>query len=115
MSPDFHDLRVERPEAGKAVVLLEGEHDLATVPELRDLLDDLASENRLLVVDLSETSFADSITLNALVNAKQLAEAHDCRFRIQMGPTALLYRVFEVAGLLATMDVVPTREEALET
>ncbi len=112
--PNFHDLRVERPESAKAVVVLEGEHDLSTAPELRDLLEQLFAENRLVVVDLSETRFADSTTLNVLVRAMGIADAYGSRFRVQLGPESLLRRLFEIAGLTEEMDVVATREEALE-
>jgi anti-anti-sigma factor len=108
------DLRVEHPEPGRAVVVLAGEHDLSTAAELRNLLDQLVDESAVVVVDLSAARFADSTTLNVLVQAKVAADARDCRFRVQMGPDALLHRMFEVAGLIDAMDVVATREQALE-
>ena len=107
------DLRVERPEPGQAVVVLEGEHDLSTAEELRELLARLVTDNGVVVVDLSAARFADSMTLNVLVRAKAAADAANCTFRVQMGPDALLHRLFEVAGLIEAMDVVATRDEAL--
>ena len=94
--------------------MLAGEHDLSTAAELRNLLAQLVAESRVVVVDLSEARFADSMTLNVLVQAKAAADAGDCRFRVQMGPDALLHRLFEVAGLINAMEVVATREQALE-
>jgi anti-anti-sigma factor len=108
------DLRVEHPEPDRAVVVLAGEHDLSTAAELRSLLAQLVDENRVVVIDLSAARFADSMTLNVLVQAKVAADARDCRLRIQMGPDALLHRLFEVAGLIDAMDVTATREQALE-
>jgi anti-anti-sigma factor len=108
------DLRVEHPEPGRAVVVLAGEHDLSNADDLRDLLARLVDVNQVVVVDLSAARFADSVTLNVLVQAKVAADARDCRFRVQMGPDALLHRLFEVAGLIDAMEVVATREEALE-
>jgi anti-anti-sigma factor len=107
------DLRVERPQPDQAVVVLEGEHDLSTAAGLRDLLDGLVTDNRVVVVDLSAARFADSVTLNVLVRAKVAADRGQCRFRVQMGPDAFLHRLFEVAGLIEAMDVVATRNDAL--
>jgi anti-anti-sigma factor len=107
------DVRVEHPDDERAVVVLAGEHDLSTAPELRALLEQLVDENRVVVADLSAARLADSTTLNVLVKAKVAADARDCRFRVQMGPDALLHRLFEVAGLIDAMEVVATREEAL--
>src|SRR5262245_18150876 len=107
------DLRVEHPDGERAVVVLAGEHDMSTAVELRHLLEQLVRENEVVVVDLSSARLADSTTLNVLVKAKVAANARDCRFRVQMGPDALLHRLFEVAGLLDAMEVVATREEAL--
>jgi anti-anti-sigma factor len=108
------DLRVERPQPDRAVVVLAGEHDQSSAAELRNLLAQLVDESRVVVVDLSAARFADSVTLNVLVQAKVAANARDCRFRVQMGPDALLHRLFEVAGLIDAMEVVATREQALE-
>ena len=94
--------------------MLAGEHDMSGAVELRSLLAKLVDESRVVVVDLSAARFADSTTLNVLVQAKVAADAHDCRFRVQMGPDALLHRLFEVAGLIDAMEVVATREQALE-
>jgi anti-anti-sigma factor len=108
------DLHVERPEPDRAVVVLAGECDLSGAAELRSLLAQLIAESRVVVVDLSAARFADSVTLNVLVQAKAAADAQDCRFRVQMGRDALLHRLFEVAGLIEAMEVVATREQALE-
>jgi anti-anti-sigma factor len=108
------ELRVEHPEPDRAVVVLAGEHDLSTADELRNLLAQLVDDSQVVVVDLSESRFADSVTLNVLVQAKAAANARDCQFRVQMGPDALLHRLFEVAGLIDAMEVVATREQALE-
>ena len=108
------DLRVEHPEPHQAVVVLAGEHDLSTAAELSNLLAQLVDESRVVVVDLSAARFADSMTLNVLVHAKVAADVRDCQFRVQMGADALLYRLFEVAGLIDAMEVVATREQALD-
>lgn len=106
------DLRVEQPEPDRAVVVLAGEHDQSTAPELRSLLMRLVAESRVVVADLSTARFADSTTLNVLVQAKVAANARDCRFRVQMGPDALLHRLFAVAGLLDAMEGSHTRTGA---
>lgn len=114
MNVGSSDLRVEHPEPDRAVVVLAGAHDFSTADVLRSLLAQLIGNSRVVVVDLSAARFADSATLNVLVQAKAAANAQDRQFRVQMGQDALLHRLFEVAGLIDAMEVVATREQALE-
>jgi anti-anti-sigma factor len=107
------DIRIERPTAGTAVVVFEGEHDLSGRAELEDLLASLVGKSRLVVADLSEAEFVDSTIINLLVQAKREAEVRGCVFRLQMGTHAIVRRVFEVTGVLDVLDCAPTREDAL--
>jgi anti-sigma B factor antagonist len=60
-----------------AVVMIDGELDMATSPELRDVLADLALHGvaRHLVIDLSGCTFVDSTGLGLLVAVQRSAEA----------------------------------------
>jgi anti-anti-sigma factor len=107
------DIRLERPAAGTAVVVFEGEHDLTSRPELEELLTSLIGENGHVVADLSEAEFVDSTIINLLVQAKREASERDCAFRLQMGTQSIVRRVFEVTGVLDALDCASTRAEAL--
>ena len=54
-------MRVLPAPPGAAVVECTGEHDIVTAPELDAVLEELAAENELVVVDISETEFIDSL------------------------------------------------------
>lgn len=110
---DDLDIEVEHPEAGRAVVVFRGEHDLARVEALGERLTALVAENELLVADLSKAGFVDSSVIHLLVETKREAEARQRRFRIQMGTECIVYRVFEVAGVLSLLECASSREEAL--
>ena len=110
---DVLEIEVEQPEAGRAVVVFKGEHDLAKVKALGEKLSALVAENDLVVADFSEAEFVDSSVINLLLETKRRAEARQRRFRIQMGTEAIVYRVFELAGVLSVLECAPSREEAL--
>ena len=108
------DIAVEEPEAGRTVVVFKGEHDLAQVEALGELLSGLVAENELVVADFSDAEFVDSSIINLLVETKREAEARERRFRIQMGTECVVYRVFEVTGVLSLLECAASREEALD-
>ena len=78
-------LEVIEPRPGVTVVELPGEHDLAGSGELQFLLESLVGSNRLVVVDLSSSTFVDSSIVLALVRADRLAKKLGARFRLQFG------------------------------
>jgi anti-sigma B factor antagonist len=49
------------------VVELFGEHDLAAVPALRDMIDELLDSGSRIVVDLSQATFIDSAVVGTIV------------------------------------------------
>lgn len=106
-------IRVERPTAESAVVVLTGEHDLSNNLELEQVLDSLIADTTLVVADVSEAEFVDSTILNTLVRMHKQAAGLGCTFRVQLGTKAIVYRAFELTGVLHVLDCAPTRDEAL--
>ena len=109
---EFH-CRGERVGEGSAVVIIEGELDVATSPELKELLRDLAARGiaRQLVIDLSACSFLDSTGLGLLVAAQRSADA----------PLDLVVtdpqigRLLKITALDQLFDVHGSRAAALES
>ena len=66
-----------------------------------------------MVADFSQASFVDSATINVLLQTRREAEESQRRFRIQMGTECVVYRVFEVAGVLSILERASSRDEAL--
>lgn len=85
---------------GQATIKLGGECDAATLDELNRVLREADSKHPgELVIDLSETTFVDSLTLGALVASAKRMRSNGGRFRV-VGATAYeIRRALQVTGL----------------
>jgi anti-anti-sigma factor len=90
-----------------AVIRLVGEHDLASAPDLRERLESEAVARRV-VVDVSDTEFLDSSTINALF---QHHEQHG--LVLQFGSASVVRRALYITRLLEVVPLAETREEAV--
>jgi anti-sigma B factor antagonist len=96
---------------GETSVVLTGELDMASSPDLADVLETLvASGPAELVIDLSGLSFIDSSGLAVLV-ATQNALAEKGRHLSVHSARRHALRVFEIAGLGEFLDVRPEPTE----
>jgi anti-sigma B factor antagonist len=90
-------------ESGPGRVVVAGEIDLRTAPELRVALDAAAGEQGAeLVIDLTEVTFIDSSGITELLRVSKAGH----RLRLQH-PAAAVRRVFELVGLDQVADVEP--------
>jgi len=105
------DLRWPRPET--ALIVLGGEHDLATAPRLQETVDEALASCRNLIVDISDATFIDSSTIATFVRAKDRAERSGGRFNLVLGTAAIVERALEVSGVIPVLRVVPTVDVAL--
>jgi anti-sigma B factor antagonist len=98
---------------GWAVLVLTGEHDLSTAPELRARLHDIA-EGDAVIVDLEQTTFVDSSILGVLVGGLRRARENDAPFGIVLGDEAhpAIRRIFELTGLHDVFPIYATRADA---
>jgi anti-sigma B factor antagonist len=94
-----------------AVLSVTGELDVAGVPALRRRLESqIAQGVRCLILDLSETSFIDSVSMAAIVAMKRRM-GEGGRLVIATGhPYVLL--ILEAGGLDSVIEVFESREEA---
>ena len=85
---------------------LDGEHDLATAPAIRDTLRPI-TERGATVIDLCDATFIDSSVLGALIGAYRDAEEHGHGFALAIGsePGTAVRRILELTGLSAAMPV----------
>ena len=92
-------------------VLLEGELDLATGPDLYSELDRLlALAPRALVLDLSRLTFIDSTGVSVLNTTREHALARGVHFALQ-APSRAVERVLEITALWEHFDTRPSRFE----
>jgi anti-anti-sigma factor len=91
----------------RAVVVIRGELDLATAPELEAAIQGRLDEGQDVVVDLRELEFMDSTGLRVLVSAHARVEGTEQRFLIVRPlPGAPIERILAVAGVEQVLDLV---------
>jgi anti-sigma B factor antagonist len=96
-----------------AVVALEGELDLGVLDVLDEALDDHASGQGALVLDLSGLGFVDSAGIHALVAKREgLAEAGTASALV-VAPGSNVERTLDMTGLLERLAAHADRESAL--
>ena len=91
-------------EAGDALLLLVGEIDVATAPELARYLE---NDPRVRVLDMAQVTFIDSSGLKVLVIANRSRDAAD---RITLrAPSGAVRRVVDIAGMAEWLGLTPDR------
>jgi stage II sporulation protein AA (anti-sigma F factor antagonist) len=98
-----------RREDGVPVARLEGEVDLARVPELRaELVAAVEAGDRGLVVDLIGVGYVDSAGLHLLHDLARTLAARGQGLRVVAAPEGPVRRVLELIGLARTVPLEPT-------
>jgi anti-anti-sigma factor len=78
--------------------MLHGELDMATAPELVEILQRLRRQGHAVAVDLAEVTFMDSTGLTTLMDACLAAQGNGWSFEIRRVSPAVR-RVFDLAGV----------------
>ena len=109
------EVRRESGGDGVEIVELKGEHDLGTLPQVKEALEAAAESGRAVIIDLSLATFVDSSILGAVLDARRLAAETGGGFAVASdGASEPVRRVLEVTGLAEELPVHSTREAALE-
>lgn len=100
------EVRITREEHnGASVVVVRGEIDVASAPELRRHLHELCDGNvPSLAVDLRSVTFLDSSALGVLVGALRRCRESDTQFRLVIDSSRLL-KIFEITGLTSVFEI----------
>jgi anti-sigma B factor antagonist len=97
------------------VVAVSGELDLASAPELREVLDrHLDSATSLIVADLGAVTFLDSTALAVLVGALKRCRGVDGDLRLVITDPRIL-KLFTITGLHETFSISPSVDAALRS
>jgi anti-anti-sigma factor len=83
-------LRVHTEPDG--VIVLKGEIDLSTAPQLRAALESSHPDGAARVVDLREVTYLDSAGLSVLYD-------HAARLHLLVAPTSVVATVVDISGL----------------
>jgi anti-sigma B factor antagonist len=111
-APHSPSLEVLRPEPDVALIVLGGEYDLATAPDLQEAIDVTLASCSHLVVDLTSTEFIDSSIIRLLVSAKRQADAAGRAFNVVLGTAAIVERALEISGALPFLNRVKGLDQA---
>lgn len=99
--------------AGWTVVSIYGELDVATSPDLRELLVDLVNAGSTrLVLDLDGVDFLDSTGLGTIISVLKRARTHGGDLRL-VCTQARITRLFEITGLDKAVPLLPTLDAAV--
>lgn len=106
---------LEQTPSGVAVVVIKGEHDLATADVLRDTISDAIKSAPGVVVDLDRAEFIDSAVLRVLIVGQQQAHDAGTGFAIAITDSTghAVRTLLELTGLDRKLTVAPGRAEAL--
>jgi anti-anti-sigma factor len=85
------------------LLVLHGELDIATAPELVEMLHRLRRQNHAVELDLAEVTFMDSTGLTTLIDAHVAAQNNGWTFSVRRASPAVR-RVFELAGVTRLLD-----------
>ena len=110
--PKFH---LESVTAGDdcAVIVVTGEVDVYTVPQLRELVVDLIGRGFVhLIGDLRDVDFLDSTGLGALVGTLRRVRTIDGSLML-VTKSERLMDIFKLTGLDNAFDIYPTIPKAV--
>jgi anti-sigma B factor antagonist len=102
--PPFGIAQVDAPD-GTVLLVISGELDLASAPQLAATLDDLAAAGSVVQLDLSGVSFIDSTGLGAVVRAARAARTNGWRLTVCRDLQAQAARLFDIAGVWAELGL----------
>lgn len=104
----------ETPRPGTQLLAVHGEADLHTAPELRERLGSAIDGGaQRIVLDLSATTFLDSMSLGVLLGGMKRMRARQGELRLVVSRPDLR-RIFEITLLDRVFPIDETRSGALE-
>ncbi len=106
---------IERTSTGVDVIVVTGEHDLATAGPLGEAIDTAIASSSAVVVDLDHAEFIDSAVLRVLIVGQQHADEAGKGFVIALSDSTghAVRRLLELTGLDRKLTVAAGREAAL--
>jgi len=91
---------------GRAHMTLRGELDLATAPELEQLLTERIDAKQDVVVDLRGLEFMDSSGIRVLVRAMRVSRTNDVELAVCVRSSSPIHKVLELSGVIGVVPIV---------
>jgi len=105
-------VRCEQRDGG-AIIVVTGDVDMSTSPQLRDQLRAPEAQAATVVLDLRDVSFMDSSGLGAIVGQHKRAREHGFRFAVAVGGAIAVERILVLAQLTQVLEVVQSPDDVL--
>jgi anti-sigma B factor antagonist len=104
----------ETPADDVGVVVLEGEIDIYSAPEFKEVLvNGIEGGARRMIVDLTMVTFIDSTALGVLVSGAKRVRPRNGNLDIVCTDENII-RIFEITGLDRIFGIYPSRGEAIK-
>ncbi len=111
--PQFH-VDLEKPADDVGVIVLEGEIDIYSAPQFKEvLLNGIEDGAQRVIVDLAAVSFIDSTALGVLVSGAKRIRPRNGNLDIVCTDENII-RIFEITGLNRIFGIYGTRDDALK-
>jgi anti-anti-sigma factor len=111
MTPEPSPFQVKAERVGtSALVIVEGELDIATLPELERAVTRMRSQGlELMVIDLRRLSFLDSMSIELLLRLHGDLAAAGASLVVVRGPRAVnrIFDLMELERVLTLVDEPP--------
>jgi anti-anti-sigma factor len=92
-----------------------GDVDMSNIGELRDEVARHVKSDALgLVVDLTEVTYLDSAGVRLLYQIDERARGRQQQLLIVVPPGAIINRTLEAAGVIGSLKIVATADQALD-
>ena len=112
-TPQFR-VGYETPSDDIGVVVLEGEIDIYSAPEFKEVLvNSIEGGAHRIIVDLTEVTFIDSTALGVLVSGAKRVRPRNGNLDIVCSDENII-RIFEITGLDRIFGIYPSRVEAIQ-
>jgi anti-sigma B factor antagonist len=102
---------VERDDR-MALLVLRGELDMSTAPQLRECLVEIIDERARIVIDMEALDFLDSAGLGILVGGLKRARTHGGELELVCSSSAVL-KPIEITGLDRVFTIHRGRDDLL--
>jgi anti-sigma B factor antagonist len=103
-----------QPRSDVALIVVSGELDIASAPELEQTFEQIRPDlTKLVIVDLRELEFMDSTGLSIIVRAHQRLAEHGCELTLIKGPPQV-QRLLDLTGLADRLRVGSEPGELLD-
>jgi anti-sigma B factor antagonist len=104
--PAQFEIRVLRPGERAVRMVVAGELDLETSPQLQAALEQEIDEADELILDLSQVEFIDSTGLQAILVGVRASEANGNNLAIRSSLAPQARRLFNLVGLLDRLPLI---------